>query len=180
MNTRRIAKATKMLIESLGYSLQDENFKNTPARVANFWKEFFKEGIEDIEPISFIGLSNMIVIREIKFYSMCPHHILPWFGDAYVAYIPMEGKVIGLSKIVRAVYKWTRRLILQETATNKILSEILNITDSENAMVILKAQHMCMMIRGVKNLSHVVTSSIAGEFWKHEVREEALRLMGLT
>lgn len=183
IDKEKIKRGVTEILEALGCNLDDENFRNTPQRVADMFEEILNGKFEPKEVVRFTTSSDLVLIGNIDFTSMCPHHLLPVLGKAYVAYIP-KNKVVGLSKLVRAVYKWTRRLILQEEATTRILEEIKNITLSNDVFVVLKAQHMCMRIRGVRSNSIVTTTAASGVFKDLNKRLEIIKLMendhGLT
>ncbi len=176
IDKEKIKKGVTEILEGLGCDVNDENFVNTPQRVADMFEEILNGKFESENVVRFNASSDLVLVGNIEFASMCPHHLLPVLGKAYVAYVP-NGKVVGLSKIVRAVYKWTRRLILQEEATTKILEEVKKLTGSNDVFIVLKAQHMCMRIRGVKSHSVVTTTAASGIFKDINKRLEIVRLM---
>ena len=152
----RMAKAIQYLTQ--GYSMNAENILNS----AKFH-----------EPIS-----EMIIVKDIEIYSMCEHHMLPFFGKAHVAYIP-NGWITGLSKIARVVDVYARRLQVQERLTTQILDAIKNALQPLGVAVVIEASHLCMMMRGVQKQNSVTTTSaFFGEFEKNETRSEFIRLIG--
>ena len=154
----RMAKAIQYLTQ--GYSMNAENILNS----AKFH-----------EPIS-----EMIIVKDIEIYSMCEHHMLPFFGKAHVAYIP-NGWITGLSKIARVVDVYARRLQVQERLTTQILDAIKNALQPLGVAVVIEASHLCMMMRGVQKQNSVTTTSaFFGEFEKNETRSEFIRLIGST
>ena len=154
----RMAKAIQYLTQ--GYSMNAENILNS----AKFH-----------EPIS-----EMIIVKDIEIYSMCEHHMLPFFGKAHVAYIPNDW-ITGLSKIARVVDVYARRLQVQERLTTQILDAIKNALQPLGVAVVIEASHLCMMMRGVQKQNSVTTTSaFFGEFEKNETRSEFIRLIGST
>jgi GTP cyclohydrolase I len=124
--------------------------------------------------VTFNEESDMIIVREIQFYSMCEHHILPFFGKAHIAYIP-DGKVFGISKLVRLVEKYAKRLQIQERMTKQIADELAD--KVKGVLVVIEGDHMCMRMRGVKNNSKILTIAYRGEFKNKELREQAISII---
>src|SRR5690606_1018958 len=123
--------------------------------------------------------NEMVLVKDIELYSLCEHHMLPFFGKAHIAYIP-NGKIVGLSKLPRVVDVFSRRLQVQERLTHEILKAIDDTLEPHGAAVVIEARHMCMMMRGVqKQNSITTTSAFTGEFRKNETRTEFLNLIGL-
>jgi len=161
-------KLIRAFIEHIGEDPDREGLKDTPKRVAALYEKFFggyRRKPEDVLTVFSDELyDEMIVVKNIEFYSMCEHHILPFFGRAHVGYIP-DGKIIGLSKIPRLVEMYARRLQNQERLTSEIAKALFSILKPKGVGVILEAQHFCMMARGVeKQHSEVTTSSLLGLF----------------
>lgn len=167
-----IIEATKVLIKSIGEDLQREGLKRTPERVARASEEIFSGYTTDPEALINNALFNvdydqMVVVKDINFYSMCEHHILPFFGKAHVAYLP-KGKVIGLSKIPRIVDMFARRLQVQERMTQQIATFIQETIQPLGVAVVIEASHLCMMMRGVrKEDATMTTSAMIGGFRTH-------------
>lgn len=167
-----IIEATKVLIKSIGEDLQREGLKRTPERVARASEEIFSGYTTDPEALINNALFNvdydqMVVVKDINFYSMCEHHILPFFGKAHVAYLP-KGKVIGLSKIPRIVDMFARRLQVQERMTQQIATFIQETIHPLGVAVVIEASHLCMMMRGVrKEDATMTTSAMLGDFRTH-------------
>ena len=167
-----IIEATKVLIKSIGEDLQREGLKRTPERVARASEEIFSGYTTDPEALINNALFNvdydqMVVVKDINFYSMCEHHILPFFGKAHVAYLP-KGKVIGLSKIPRIVDMFARRLQVQERMTQQIATFIQETIHPLGVAVVIEASHLCMMMRGVrKEDATMTTSAMLGGFRTH-------------
>lgn len=176
-----IIEATKVLIKSIGEDLQREGLKRTPERVARASEEIFSGYTTDPEALINNALFNvdydqMVVVKDINFYSMCEHHILPFFGKAHVAYLP-KGKVIGLSKIPRIVDMFARRLQVQERMTQQIATFIQETIQPLGVAVVIEASHLCMMMRGVrKEDATMTTSAMLGGFRTHlDTRLEFLK-----
>ncbi|MDQ3674057.1 MAG: GTP cyclohydrolase I FolE [Gemmatimonadota bacterium] len=169
-------------LELLGEDPDREGLQRTPARVAAAMK-FLTQGYgSTAEEVVGNGIfeethDNMIMVRDIEVYSMCEHHMLPFFGKAHVAYIP-NGKIVGLSKIPRIVDVYARRLQVQERLTEQIAVGLCSVLNPIGVGVVIEAYHLCMMMRGVqKQNSKTITSSLRGVFRDdHKTRDEFLRL----
>lgn len=169
-------------LELLGEDPDREGLQRTPARVAAAMK-FLTQGYgSTAEEVVGNGVfeethDNMIMVRDIEVYSMCEHHMLPFFGKAHVAYIP-NGKIVGLSKIPRIVDVYARRLQVQERLTEQIAVGLCSVLNPIGVGVVIEAYHLCMMMRGVqKQNSKTITSSLRGAFRDdHKTRDEFLRL----
>ena len=166
------------LLDSIGEDTQREGLIKTPHRVAKAYEHIFggydKNPSEVLNDALFESKSSeMVVVRDIEFYSMCEHHILPFFGRVHVAYIP-DGKVVGLSKIPRLVDIFARRLQIQEKLTEEIADAIMTTIKPRGVGVVINARHMCMEMRGVEKMhSSTTTSALRGLFLKDaKTREE--------
>jgi len=175
----------QMITAGLGFSLEDPNLIDTPKRMAKMYcQEFFTNvGKEFTDFKSFPneeGYTEIIVFPPISFISTYSHHFLPFFGTAWLAYIPND-KLIGASKPARLVQHYAARPQLQENLCNQVIDAFENAMRPEGCMVVMEAVHMCMISRGVKqpNNGGMITSSIRGNFFKDSVKQEALKLMGL-
>jgi len=178
MNEEKIKKGVSLIIEGLGYNLNDENLKDTPKRVVKFWKEFLSQKIKEEDFVHFSSvMDDLVIARNIETYSFCPHHLLPVKYNVSVAYIP-HGEVVGLSKLSRIVMDEASKLVLQEDFTKKIADRLVELTKSPDVMVVVEGRHFCMIMRGVKqrNVS-VITSAIRGRFRKMDLRNETLHLI---
>jgi GTP cyclohydrolase I len=169
-------------LELLGEDAAREGLLKTPARVASSLT-WLTRGY-DVEPKDVIGdavfeeaHSNMVMVRDIELYSLCEHHMLPFFGKAHIAYIP-DGKIVGLSKIPRIVDVYARRLQVQERMTEQIAQALSDVLHPKGVGVVIEAYHLCMMMRGVqKQNSKTITSALRGVFRDdHKTRDEFLRL----
>jgi len=180
--TKEIAAHYKKIIELLGEDVDREGLLKTPIRVAKAM-EFFTQGY-DIDPQTIIKSAmfkedyrQMVIVKEIDFYSMCEHHMLPFFGKAHVAYIP-NGYITGLSKIARIVDVYARRLQVQERLTTDIKNCIQKTLNPLGVMVVIEAQHMCMQMRGVEKQNSITTTSdFTGIFESQKTREEFINLI---
>lgn len=183
MDEQKIELAVKMIIEAIGEDPEREGLKETPARVARMYAEIFRGLHEDpevhLEKIFSEDHNEMVIVKDIPLYSMCEHHLLPFYGKAHVAYIPRKGKVTGLSKLARVVDGYARRPQLQERLTSQIADSIMNCLKAYGVLVVIEAEHMCMTFRGVnKPGSKTITSAVRGGFQKNEAtRAEAFSLI---
>ena len=181
----KIKSLTTSLLKEIGEDPSREGLLNTPLRVAKAWKELSKGYNQDLDKLINNAVfkedyDQMVMVKDIGFYSMCEHHLLPFFGHAHVAYIP-DGKIIGLSKIPRMVDMFARRLQVQERMTQEIAAIIDDSLSPKGVAIIIEAQHMCMQMRGVqKKNSYMTTSSMLGIFrTDNKTRKEFLDLIKL-
>jgi GTP cyclohydrolase IA len=155
-STKKIEKLLRQLLIELGENPDREGLIQTPARMAEMYEEIFGGYRMNAElDVSFSEETDAIVAKNIEFYSMCEHHMLPLYGKIHIAYIP-SGKVLGISKLARLVEKYARRMQIQERLTKQIADEIIR-RDIKGVLVIAEAEHLCMKMRGVKNDSLIIT-----------------------
>jgi GTP cyclohydrolase I len=179
----KLEKAVEGLIAALGENVKRDGLLKTPQRVAKAYEKMFsgygKNPKHLLTTFADENYDEMIVVKDIEFYSSCEHHLLPFFGTAHIGYIP-NGKIIGLSKIPRLVEIFSRRLQNQERLTMQIAEALKELINPRGVGVVLEAKHMCMMARGVeKQGSKVMTSSMMGLFKKNlNTRSEFLKLIG--
>ena len=171
------------IIASIGEDLERPGLVDTPRRAAKafaFLTRGYGQSVEEVvnEALFPSDSSEMILVQDVEMYSLCEHHLLPFIGKCHVAYIP-TGKVLGLSKVARIVDVFARRLQIQESLTAQIAQTIMEVTDAQGVGVIIEAQHMCMMMRGVeKQNSLMKTSAMLGTFRSEQkTREEFLSLL---
>ncbi|GIW42078.1 MAG: GTP cyclohydrolase 1 [Candidatus Binatia bacterium] len=183
MSTVELEDAVRTILRALGEDPEREGLQKTPSRVARSLAYLTRGYREDPRSVFNGALfsedyQEMIVLRDLDFFSLCEHHILPFFGKAYVAYIPRH-KIVGISKLARLVEVYARRLQVQERLTTQIANMLMDELDPLGVGVVLKAEHLCMRMRGVeKQNSVVVTSAMLGEFrTHHETRQEFMTLI---
>jgi len=184
LDKARIEKAMREILLAIGEDPKREGLKDTPKRVAKMYEEVFS-GIK-IDPAGVItifeteGHEEMVILKDIPFYSMCEHHFLPFNGRAHVAYIPRKDRLAGLSKLARIVEVVSRRPQLQERITTQIADTLMKVLKPRGVFVIVEAEHLCMTMRGVKKPgSRMTTSAVRGVFQKNDItRKEALQLIG--
>lgn len=176
INKRRVAKLVRQLLLELGENPDREGLLGTPARIADMYEEIFGGYRMDAElDVSFSEDTDAIVAKDIQFYSMCEHHMLPFFGKIHVAYVP-SGKVFGVSKLVRLVEKYSRRLQIQERLTKQVADELVRM-GVKGALVIAEGEHLCMKMRGVRNDSSITTIAHRGIMDQKEMREHVMALI---
>ena len=182
---KNIEVYTKSLLKEIGENPKREGLIKTPYRVAKAWLDLTKGYDQDAQQLINNAIfkenyDQMVVVKDVEFYSMCEHHLLPFFGHAHIAYIP-DGKIIGLSKIPRIVDMFARRLQVQERMTKEIATTLNDALKPKGVAIIIEAQHMCMQMRGVeKKKSYMSTSSMVGNFRSdNKTRKEFLDLIKL-
>lgn len=183
VNRAQIEEAVRLILEAIGEDPSREGLLDTPKRVAKMYEEVFsglnQDPKEYFETVFGEDHEELVLVKDIPFYSTCEHHLVPFFGHAHVAYIPKNGKVTGLSKLARAVEAVAKRPQLQERITSTVADSILEKLDPHGVMVIVEAEHMCMTMRGVKKPgSKTVTSAVRGVFAEDaRARSEVLSLI---
>lgn len=179
INREKIKEAVKLFLEGIGEDPNREGLRETPERVAKMWEEFEREKGFNFKLFEdYSSYSEMILVRDITFYSLCEHHLLPFFGKAHIAYIP-KNKICGLSKIARAVRAISLRPQVQERMTEEIANLIEKEIEPIGLGVVIEAEHLCMSMRGVRSPGHkTITSSLRGSFLKDmKTREEFFKLI---
>lgn len=183
INHEQIEHAVRLILEAVGEDPNREGLLDTPKRVAKMYGEVFaglgKDPKEYFDTIFSEDHEELVLVKDIPFYSMCEHHLVPFFGKAHVAYIPKGGKVVGLSKLARSVEAVAARPQLQERITTTVANAIVDKLTPYGVMVVVEAEHMCMTMRGVKKPgSKTVTSAVRGIFEKDAAaRAEVLSLI---
>ena len=176
MDDERVKKLIRELIIEIGEDPTREGLCDTPERIANAYKEIFGGYDSNSElSVQFSEDSEAVVIRDIQFYSMCEHHMLPFFGKIQLAYSP-NGRVFGISKLVRLVEKYSKRLQIQERMTKNIADELFS-NGVKGVAVIAQAEHLCMKMRGVRNNANVTTAAFRGIFEKKEEKESIIQII---
>ena len=181
MDAEKIKKGVKLILEGMGEDPKRAGLKATPRRVAEMYAEIFSslgrrpDGI--LKPIEGESHDEMILIKDIPFYSLCSHHLVPFYGHAHIGYVPGD-TIVGLSKLARIVEFYAKRPQLQERLTEQVVGFLEEELKPQGAMVVIQARHLCVEMRGVKKPGAVtVTSAIRGLFHEKAIREEFLDLL---
>ncbi|MCA9832228.1 MAG: GTP cyclohydrolase I FolE [Dehalococcoidia bacterium] len=178
----RIKRAVVEIFEAIGEDPSREGLQDTPGRIAKMYSEIFEGLAVDASDYLKVGFEvahdEMVILRNIPFYSMCEHHFLPFHGEAHVGYVP-DGRVVGISKLARTVEAFARRPQIQEVLTTQVAEAIMEHVKPDGVAVVVEAEHLCMTMRGVqKPGSRMVTSAMRGMFRKSDVtRAEFLALV---
>jgi GTP cyclohydrolase I len=184
VDKERIAAAVKELLIAIGEDPEREGLQQTPERISRMYEEILAG--QNIDPKNFLQKqftedrhSEMVIVKDIPLYSMCEHHMLPFYGKAHVAYIPKNGVITGLSKLARTVEGYAQRLQLQERLTSQIADAIMEVLNPMGVLVVIEAEHMCMTMRGVQKPGCMtVTSAVRGSFQNNtKTRAEAMSLI---
>ncbi len=185
LNVKRMEKLASLyrdVLDNLDDDPERQGLKDTPMRVAKamqFMTQGYSQNPEEIMRSAIFDedYNQMVIVKDIEVYSLCEHHMLPFYGKAHIAYIP-SGRIVGLSKIPRVVDAFARRLQVQERLTNQIRDCIQNTLNPQGVAVVIEAQHMCIQIRGVQKQNSVTTTSaFYGQFLKEETRSEFINLI---
>jgi len=183
MDKKKIQAGVRLIIEGIGENPERPGLRKTPERVAEMFQEIFSslgESPRDLlTPMEGEKHDEMVLLKEIPFYSVCEHHLLPFAGEAHIAYIPEGGRIVGISSLSRALEVFAKRPQVQERLTTQLADLIMEKLRPKGCMVILDAEHLCMSMRGIKKPgSRVVTSAVRGIFrTKQSTREETLELI---
>ncbi|SOC20107.1 GTP cyclohydrolase I [Ureibacillus xyleni] len=186
VDLNKIEEAVKMILEAVGEDVDREGLLDTPSRVAKMYEEMFSGLNED--PREFFSTvfnenhDELVLVKDIPFYSMCEHHLVPFYGKAHIAYLPKEGKVAGLSKLGRCLESVARRPQLQERITATVADSIMEMLDPYGVYVVVEAEHMCMTMRGLKKPgSKTVTSAARGIYETEDVlRREVISFIQMS
>ncbi len=183
MNKKTIEEAIKTIIREIDSDPDRPDLARTPERVAKMYEEIFSGAFTDPEEVLQVLLAEqhdeIVLVKDIPLYSMCEHHMLPFYGKAHIAYIPKENRITGLSKLARIVDVLAKRLQVQERLTAAIANLIMKKLKPYGVIVVMEAEHLCMIMRGVKKPgSYTITSAVRGIFKENEkTRAEALSLI---
>ncbi|MFH2033397.1 MAG: GTP cyclohydrolase I FolE [Candidatus Margulisiibacteriota bacterium] len=183
INQKKIERAVKDILLAIGEDPSREGLRDTPRRVAKMYAELFaglhKDPAKEISIFHNEDHDEMVMVKDIPFYSMCEHHFVPFIGKAHVVYIPNKGRVTGLSKLVRVIEAFAKRPQVQERLTTQIANTLMQKLKPQGVMVIIEAEHLCMSMRGVKKPGTLtVTSAVRGVLQKNaKTRMEALSLI---
>lgn len=176
MDQERVKKLVRELIIEIGEDPTREGLKDTPERIGRMYQEIFGGYESDAElSVQFSEDSDIVVARDIQFYSMCEHHMLPFFGKIHIAYSP-NGRVFGISKLIRLVEKYSKRLQIQERLTKNIADELFA-QGVKGVVVVADAQHLCMKMRGVRNDATLTSSAYRGIYENKEEKESIMAMI---
>ncbi len=182
MDKEKITRGVRLILEGIGEDPSREGLKRTPERLYEFYKDVFN-GIKSkpekaLRKYSIDNKDELIIVRDISFYSMCEHHLVPFFGKVHIAYIPEKNKITGFSNLVKIVEVYAHRPTVQEKVTSQIADTMYQVLDAKGVLVIIEAEHLCMTMTGVKKPgSRTVTSAIRGALRKDATRAEAMALI---
>ncbi len=183
MDKEKIKKAIRMIIEEIDQDPDRPDLERTPERVANMYEEIFSGAFRKPEDALKVLLTEqhheIVLVKDIPIFSMCEHHMLPFYGKAHIGYIPKENRITGLSKLARVIDVFAKRLQVQERLTTSISDFIMKKLKPYGVIVVIEAEHLCMIMRGVKKPgSYTITSAVRGIFKENEkTRAEALSLI---
>lgn len=183
MDKEKILKGVKLIIEGIGEDPERPGLRRTPERIAEMYEEIFS-GLrsspeELLKPMEGERHDEMVLLKDIPFYSVCEHHLLPFAGKAHIAYIPESGRIVGISSLARALEIFAKRPQVQERLTAQLADLIMERLKPKGCMVVIDAEHLCMSMRGIKKPgSRTVTSAVRGIFRsKQSTRDEMLELI---
>ena len=183
IDQEKIKEGVKLLLEGIGEDINREGLIDTPDRIARMYTEIYA-GYEDsaanhLSKRFHVDNDDIVLEKDIVFYSTCEHHLMPFYGKAHIAYIP-NGEVVGISKLARTVEVYAKRLQIQEQLTSQVADSIMEELNAKGVMVLLEAEHMCMSMRGIKKPgSKTVTIATRGEFDKEEMKNRFFQMLNL-
>jgi GTP cyclohydrolase I len=183
VDLEKIERGVRLILEGVGEDLERPGLQNTPQRVADMFAELTagmrEDASEHVRPLPGDRHDEMVIVKDIHFASVCEHHLAPFVGKCHIAYIPKEGRIVGLSKLARLVETFARRLQVQERLTSEIADTLFDGLKPLGVMIVMEAEHTCMTIRGVKKPGAItITSAIRGGFRKDpRTRAEAMALI---
>lgn len=183
MDKEKIEAGVRMILEGIGEDRNREGLRETPERIARMYEEIFAGSFEDagvhLQKTFSVSNNDIVLEKDIVFFSTCEHHMMPFYGKAHIAYLP-QGKVVGLSKLARTVEVYARRLQIQERMTGQIADVVMERLQPRGVMVILEAEHMCMTMRGVKKPgTGTVTVAVRGAFEDSALQEQVWHMLRL-
>ncbi len=182
LDRSKIIAGVKLILEGIGEDLNREGLVRTPERMAEYLEEalagYAEDPTQELARYTTSNKDEMIILKDISFYSLCEHHLLPFFGKVHIAYIPQNDKVAGFSNMVRVVEILARRLQVQERMTTDIADAMLQAISPKGVLIVVEAEHLCLTMRGIKKPgSKIVTSAVRGMMRRIATRNEALTLM---
>lgn len=183
IDKEKIKRGMEMILEGLDIDLDSPNFRDTPKRVADMYSEIFsgltRDVKKDIKLYETKNQDEMIILRDIPFYSMCEHHLLPFYGVVHIAYIPKNNKITGFSNLIEVVDTMSKRPQIQERLTTDIADTLVKLLNPRGIFVIVEAEQLCLYMRGIKKPgTYTITSAIRGIMKNDITRQEALNLIG--
>lgn len=183
INRKQIEDGVKLIMDGLGLDLNSEGLKRTPERVSEMYTEIFagltRDVKKDIKLYETDNQDEMIILRYIPFYSMCEHHLLPFYGYVHIAYIPKNNKITGFSNLIEVVDTLSKRPQIQERLTTDIADTLMDLLKPMGVLVIIEAEQLCLYMRGIKKPGvYTMTSALRGVMKKEVTRQEALNLIG--
>lgn len=181
-NKKRIEEAVKVILKAIGEDLNRDGLKDTPRRIADMYEEIFagigKDPLRELKTYTAKNEDEMIIIKDIPFYSVCEHHLLPFFGKAHVVYIPENNRITGFSSMVRVIDVMAKRPLVQERLTHEIADFFMKYLKPMGVLVVIEAEHLCLSMIGVKKPgTRTVTSAIRGVMKSAATRAEAFSLI---
>ncbi|MGI6547278.1 MAG: GTP cyclohydrolase I FolE [Bacillota bacterium] len=183
MDKHKIQEAIRMILVAIGEDPEREGLRDTPRRVADMYEEIFSGVNADPAQELVVHFNEdheeMVIVKDIPFYSICEHHLLPFIGRAHIAYLPKKGRLTGLSKLARVAEHYAKRPQLQERLTSQIADLIMAQVRPHGVLVVVEAEHLCLSMRGIKKPGHLtITSAVRGLFLKNDAsRAEAMSLL---
>ncbi|HHT01830.1 MAG TPA: GTP cyclohydrolase I FolE [Firmicutes bacterium] len=183
MDKHKIQEAIRMILVAIGEDPEREGLRDTPRRVADMYEEIFSGVNADPAQELVVHFNEdheeMVIVKDIPFYSICEHHLLPFIGRAHIAYLPKKGRLTGLSKLARVAEHYAKRPQLQERLTSQIADLIMAQVCPHGVLVVVEAEHLCLSMRGIKKPGHLtITSAVRGLFLKNDAsRAEAMSLL---
>ena len=182
MNKENIRKAVAEILKAIGENPNKPELKKTPERFADLMEDILSGKGKDVKDILKVTHElkhdEMVLVRDVPFYSMCEHHLVPFFGKCHVAYIPKKNRIVGVSKLVKIIDILSRRLQLQERLTTEIANSIMTHLEPKGVGIVIEARHLCIEMRGLKVPAEIVTSAVRGLFREDiKTREEFLKLI---
>jgi GTP cyclohydrolase IA len=182
LDKEKIVEGVKLILEGIGEDVNREGLLETPDRIARMYEEIFsgigKKPQKDLSKTFEVEEDNLVLEKDIAFYSMCEHHLVPFYGKAHIAYIP-RGRVVGLSKLARCVETYSKKPQIQERLTNEVANAIMDYLNAKGVMVVIEGEHMCMTMRGIKKPgTKTITTAYKGCFKEdYNLRKEVLDLI---
>lgn len=182
IDSAKVKRGVKLILEGIGEKPTREGLRRTPERIAEFYAEVLagmdKDASIELRHYTTKNKDEMIILRDISFFSLCEHHLLPFFGNVHIAYIPQKDKMVGFSSMMLVIDILSKRLQVQERMTSEIADSIVEALGAKGVLVVVEAEHLCLTMRGIKKPgSKIITSAIRGMMRRNATRSEALALI---